>query len=139
MNSFETLTLKQLDETENNLLKQLERIKSERKLRLKASEKENCTSLLKISLFSKKDKEEKEEKEKPVKEKKEKSIKIKKDDDNNKKPREIKATIASMKEVLKYHNVNFASNAKKDELSQLLREHNLVREAEKKEAIKKEE
>lgn len=124
MNSFETLSLKELEEIETNLHKQLQKIKDERKLRLKALET-TSTSTIKISL-----------KEKDKKEVKEKKVKVTNKSDDDKKPREIKATVASMKEVLRYHEISFASNAKKDELSQLLRENNLVREAEKKEANK---
>lgn len=149
MNSFETLTPKQRKEVKENLLKQVKAIE-----KLEASDK-SSTSIFNISLFSKEDKKEKAEKvkvekvkvekvkvekvkaEKPVKVEKIKAEKSSSDDD--KKPRAIKATIASMKEVLDYHDVDYPSNAKKDDLAKLLRDNNLVREAEKKEANKKED
>ena len=147
MNSYETLSDNELENVEKNLMKQLEKIRSERKSRNSNSES-TLSSVFKISLFSnKKENNEKEAIEKPVKEKVEKPVKEKvvkekaekSSDDDDKKPRAIKATIPSMKEVLDYHHVDYPSNAKKDDLAKLLRENNLVREAEKKEANKKED
>lgn len=169
MNSYETLSIKQLDIVEKNLLKQIEKLRSERKSRVKDSEsrvkdsESTLSSVFKISLFSSKKedkdnnkniekaekpvkekvekpvKEKAEKAEKPVKEKAEKKEKKSSDDDDDKKPRAIKATIPSMKEVLDYHHVDYPSNAKKEDLAKLLRENNLVREAEKKESNKKED
>ncbi len=133
MNSYENLSVKELDNVERNLMKQIERVRSERKSRSNGSESTSMLTMFKISLPSNKKDEEKKTK---VKEVKVKEIKVKDTDD---KPRAIKATISSMKEVLDYHHVTYPSNAKKDDLAKLLRENNLVREAEKKEAIKKDD
>lgn len=159
MNSYETLSNKELDNVEKNLLKQIEKVRNERKIRTKDSDQKSTSSLasvFKISLFSSKTedkKEVKEEKAKEVKvkvkvekedkkEKKEvkgkKEVKEKKSSDDDK-PRSIKATIPSMKEVLDYHHIDYPSNAKKDVLAKLLRDNNLVREAEKKDLNKKED
>lgn len=147
MNSYETLSNKELENVEKNLLKQIEKVRNERKSRVKDSEQSSTSSLasvFKISLFSGKTedkKEVKEEKAKEVKvkvkvEKEKKEVKEKKPSDDDK-PRAIKATISSMKEVLDYHHVDYPSNAKKEDLAKLLRDNNLVREAEKKESNKK--
>ena len=138
MNSYETLSDKELKSVEANLMKQLEKIQSERKSRSKNSN-EKSTSAFKISLFSDKKEDKKEKVEKVDKKEKvtKESSKSSKEEDDDKKPRTIKATIASMKEVLDYHHVDYPSNAKKDDLAKLLRENNLVREAEKKESNKK--
>jgi hypothetical protein len=138
MNSYETLSDKELKSVEENLMKQLEKVQSERKSRSKNSN-EKSTSAFKISLFSdkKEDKKEKVEKVDKKEKVKKESSKSSKEEDDDKKPRAIKATIASMKEVLDYHHVDYPSNAKKDDLAKLLRENNLVREAEKKESNKK--
>ncbi len=159
MNSYETLTSKQRKEVKENLLKQIkviEKLEAEEN-----SEKKSSSSIFKISLFSNKEdkekvkaeKEKEKEKAKAEKEKEKEKVKAEKEkakaekekvkakkeenDDDDKKPRAIKATITSMKEVLDYHHVDYPSNAKKDDLAKLLRENNLVREAEKKEANKK--
>jgi len=150
MNSYETLSNKELENVEKNLLKQIEKVRNERKLRVKDSEQSSTSSLasvFKISLFSGKTEDKKEVKEEKAKEVKvkvkvEKEVKEKKEikekkSSNDDKPRAIKATIPSMKEVLDYHHVDYPSNAKKDDLAKLLRENNLVREAEKKESNKK--
>ncbi len=172
MNSYETLSVKELKSVEENLMKQLEKVRNERKSR---SSDSTTPSIFKISLFSsKEDKNDKEkvkaaekekakaekekekekakaekekakaekekEKEKAKAEKEKEKAKAEKEkakEDDDKKPRAIKATIASMKEVLDYHHVDYPSNAKKDDLAKLLRENNLVREAEKKESNKK--
>jgi hypothetical protein len=136
--TFESYTIKQLDEAESNLLKQVERIRKERKSRNSENKKEFSLS----SLFSMKSSSEKKEpskkkessEEKPKKKSEEKSTPKKSNDDDS---RPIKATVVSMKEVLNYHHVDFPSNAKKDELSTIVRKHNLVRECEKKDANKK--
>jgi hypothetical protein len=130
--TFESYTIKQLDEAESNLLKQVERIRKERKSRNSENKKEFSLS----SLFSMKSTSEEKPKKKNVEKKSaEKSTPKKSNDDDDSRP--IKATVASMKEVLNYHHVDFPSNAKKDELSVIVRKHNLVRECEKKEANKK--
>jgi hypothetical protein len=128
--SYESYSIKQLNEAEANLLKQIERIRNERKERVKtiSSDKESVAEL-----WSKSEKPS-EKKEKPVKEKKEKPVKEKKEEGEE---RPIKATIASIKEVLSYHHIDFPSNAKKDELAAIVRKNNLVRECEKKDANKK--
>ncbi len=143
MNSFETLTSKQRKEVKENLLKQIKVIE-----KLEAEENSNKQSSFKISLFSNKEDKEKvkvdkeknkaeKEKSKVDKVKKENTKSSKEENDDDKKPRAIKATISSMKEVLDYHHVDYPSNAKKDDLAELLRKNNLVREAEKKELNKK--
>lgn len=160
MNSYETLSIKELDTVEKNLIKQIEKIRNERKSRIKNSEQPSTSPIFKISLFSGKT-EVNENKSKEVSENKAKEVKIKikvekekkevqkevqkevvvkekklSDDD---KPRPIKATIPSMKEVLDYHHIDYPSNAKKEDIAKLLRENNLVREAEKKELNKKDD
>lgn len=136
--TYETYTDLQLDEAEANLMKQIERIRKERKSRNAESSK---TFSLKSLISSKEEKPKKkailssssnEEEEKPKK----KTVIIKKVKDDTE-VRAIKATISSMKEVLDYHHVDYPSSAKKDELSEIVRKHNLVRECEKKESIKK--
>ncbi len=122
--TYETYTDLQLDEAEANLMKQIERIRKERKSRnTESSQNFSLKSL--ISLGSSKE-------EKPKK----KTVIVKKVKDDTE-VRAIKATISSMKEVLDYHHVDYPSSAKKDELSEIVRKHNLVRECEKKESIKK--
>ncbi len=155
MNSYENLSSKELENIEKNLIKQVERVRNERKLRAKDNDVKSSStlgSMFKISLFSNKEepkkKVTKEPKEKVVKEKvtkepKEKVVKEKVTKEkvvtekSSSETRAIKATVSSMKEVLDYHHIDYPSNAKKDDLSKLLRENNLVREAEKKESNKK--
>ncbi len=166
MNSYENLSSKELKNVEENLMKQLDKIRNERKSR-PTEKSSTSTSMFKISLFSNKEDNEKEkakaekektkaekekakaekekekekakaEKEKAKAEKeKEKAKKKESSKSDDTKPRAIKATISSMKEVLNYHHVDYPSNAKKDDLAELLRKNNLVREAEKKEENKK--
>ena len=142
MNSYENLSTKELDNIERNLLKQIEKVRNERKLKVKDSDS-TTSSHFKISLFSSKmedkteKKEEKEKVEKKVKpEKKVKEVKEKSSDKDDK-PHAIKSTISSMKEVLDYHHIDYPSNAKKDDLTKLLLKNSLYREAEKKESNKK--
>jgi hypothetical protein len=151
MNSYETLSNKELENVEKNLLKQIDKVRNERKSRVKDLDQQPTSSLssvFKISLFSGKTEDKKEVKENKAKEvkvkvkvekedkKEKKEVKEKKSSDDDK-PRPIKATISSMKEVLDYHHIDYPSNAKKDDFAKLLRENNLVREAEKKESNKK--
>ncbi len=144
--TIESYSDKQLDEAEINLLKQVERIRKERKSRKKESKSKSSASTSSTSTFSisalwgsgeEKKSEEKSTEKKSVKTKKillKSSTSAASDE-----VRPIKATVASIKEVLNYHHVDFPSSAKKDELSEIVRKHNLVRECEKKDANKKAE
>ncbi len=72
MNSYENLSTKELDNVEKNLLKQIERVRNERKSRNKDSEQQSSSTLasvFKISLFSNKTEDKKEVKVKVDKEK----------------------------------------------------------------------
>ncbi len=137
--TYDSYSIKQLNEAEANLLQQIERIRRERKERIKsvASDKEaTVQSLWATTSPEKKEKPAKESpKEKAPKEKKAPKKEASKKEDGEE--RAIKATIASIKEVLNYHHIDFPSSAKKDELAAIVRKHNLVRECEKKDANKK--
>ncbi len=115
-----------------------EKVKAEKEKEKEKAKAEKEKEKEKAKAEKEKEKEKvKAEKEKAKAEKEKVKAKKEENDDDDKKPRAIKATITSMKEVLDYHHVDYPSNAKKDDLAKLLRENNLVREAEKKEANKK--
>ncbi len=129
-NSLNTYTEKQLVEAKQNLIEQIKRIDAEMASR-------RTTSGGKKSAKSKSDSDESESEKKPKKVRAPKKEASKKDDDDDAKEKPIKATIASMKEVLTYHEIDFPSKASKDELCDIVRKNRLVRECEKKESNKK--
>ncbi len=135
--TYDSYSIKQLNEAEANLLQQIERIRRERKERIKsvASDKEATVQSLWEKKESSKESPKESPKEKAPKEKKAPKKEASKKEDGEE--RAIKATIASIKEVLNYHHIDFPSSAKKDELAAIVRKHNLVRECEKKDANKK--
>ena len=138
-NSLNTYTIKQLDEAEKNLIEQIKRIRAERKSRKDATpnQKESSSASLTLSsLWGGSEKTEKSEKSEKSTEKK--SVKVKatsKNADGDNQP--IDATIASIKEVLDYHEIEYPKKANKNELCEIVRKHRLVRECEKKESNKK--
>jgi hypothetical protein len=142
--SLETYTIRQLNEAEANLIKQIERIRKERKSRREAASSSSLFSSSLSSLWNEgKSSEGKSAKVKVVKKvttilaapgAAEGSRKSTSSDDGEP---DIKATVASIKTVLKYHEIEFPSNAKKDELCAIVRKHGLVRECVKKEENKK--
>lgn len=141
-NSLNTYTEKQLAEAKQNLITQIKRIDAEMASRARTTTtttggKKSAKSKSKSdSEESESDESESEKKVRAPKKKKEAPA-SKKDDDDDAKEKPIKATIASMKEVLTYHEIDFPSKASKDELCDIVRKNRLVRECEKKESNKK--
>ena len=132
--TYDSYSIKQLNEAEANLLQQIERIRRERKERIKSVASDKEATVQSLWVTTPPEKKEKPAKESPKEKKAPKKEASKKEDGEE---RAIKATIASIKEVLNYHHIDFPSSAKKDELAAIVRKHNLVRECEKKDANKK--
>ncbi len=138
-NSLNTYTEKQLVEAKQNLIEQIKRIDAEMASRRTTSGGKKSVSAKSKSKSDSDESEsdESESEKKPKKVRAPKKEASKKDDDDDAKEKPIKATIASMKEVLTYHEIDFPSKASKDELCDIVRKNRLVRECEKKESNKK--
>ncbi len=145
-NSLNTYTEKQLVEAKQNLIEQIKRIDAEMASRRTTSGGKKNPAAEESDSDSSSDSSD-EEKPKKARASKKTDAKPKKvrvskktassDDDDDAKEKPIKATIASMKEVLTYHEIDFPSKASKDELCDIVRKNRLVRECEKKESNKK--
>lgn len=137
-NSLNTYTEKQLVEAKQNLIEQIKRIDAEMASRRTTSGgKKSVSAKSKSKSDSDESESDESESEKKIRVPKKKKEASKKDDDDDAKEKPIKATIASMKEVLTYHEIDFPSKASKDELCDIVRKNRLVRECEKKESNKK--
>ncbi len=137
--SLENMSEKQLLATYSNHQEIMQRIKDE----LKSRKTDKSKKVVKVTIK----KEPKKEKSSSIfnifssaettnsKDEPKKKKNTKDDDDESTRP--IKATVASIKEVLDYHHIDYPSSAKKDELCTIVRKAKLVRECEKKDANNK--
>lgn len=123
---IKTLSLSELYEKRDRLKIYLERVNEEIKNK-KSEEKGSSKNTFPLNLF---DKEEKPKPKKPIIIKKTilKKTSDKKTTDES--PRKINATMETMREVLTSHGIAFKKSSKKDELSKLVRDRNLIRECE---------
>ena len=130
---IKNMTLSELLNKEKQLETYLVKVKKEIANHKKSGSRGSAENTFPMQLFSSSERTKSVEKSKPKPKSKPKNLGELARETRNEKPAEkpkIKATMDSMREVLKANQIKYTSNMNKEKLSELIRSHNLVRTCE---------